>query len=409
MIGSELKEAVAFKYRILQNEFDERGRRIWAAAEAISLGHGGVKTVSEATCLAESTIRIGKREIGAGFGAPSVRGSRNIRRKGGGRKALTEKNSNILKALENLVNPASRGDPMSPLRWTCKSTRQLARELSTAGQPVSHVKVGQLLADSDYSLQSVRKRMEGKSHPDRDSQFEFINRQVVDFQGRNQPVISVDAKKKELIGVFSNRGQEYQPKGRPEEVEIYDFPSPADGKGIPYGVYDMTRNQGWVSVGSDHNTAQFAVHSIGQWWNQMGKDLYSDANELLITADDGGSNGSRNRLWKLELQKFVDAYKLSVRICHFPPGTSKWNKIEHRMFSYITKNWRGRPLTSYEVVVNLIANTTTTTGLKIRAELDTEDYPTGIKVSDVEMKKIKLEKDDFHGEWNYVIKTTNNR
>jgi len=409
MIASEIKERVAAKYKILQKEFDERGRRIWAAVEASSLGHGGVKTVSQATKLAESTIRIGKREIGADFGNHAVRGSRNIRRKGGGRKALTEKNSSILEALEALVNPSSRGDPMSPLRWTCKSTRKLARELSGSGYSVSHAKVGQLLSDLDYSLQSVRKRMEGKSHPDRDSQFEFINSQVVDFQRRNQPVISVDAKKKELIGAFANRGQEFQPKGRPEEVETYDFPSLANGKGIPYGVYDMTRNQGWVSVGTDHDTAQFAVHSIGEWWSQMGRDLYPDADELLITADGGGSNGSRNRLWKWELQKFVDANELSVRICHFPPGTSKWNKIEHRMFSYITKNWRGRPLTSHEVVVNLIASTTTTAGLRIQAALDTKEYPTGIKVSDCEMQKVKLEKEDFHGEWNYVIKPTKNQ
>ena len=409
MIASEIKETVAAKYKILQKEFDERGRRIWAATEANFLGHGGVKTVSQATGLAESTIRMGKREIRADSGNHALRTSRTIRRKGGGRKALTETNSSILEAVEALVNPTSRGDPMSPLRWTCKSTRKLAKELSRSAYSVSHTKVGQLLADLGYSLQSVRKRMEGKSHPDPDSQFEFINSQVVDFQRRNQPVISVDAKKKELIGAFANRGREFQPKGRPEEVETYDFPSLADGKGIPYGVYDMTRNQGWVSVGTDHDTAQFAVHSIGEWWSQMGRDLYPDSDELLITADGGGSNGSRNRLWKLELQKFVDANQLSVRICHFPPGTSKGNKIEHRMFSYITKNWRGRPLTSHEVVVNLIASTTTRAGLKIQARLDTKEYPTGIKVSDDEMHKVKLEKDDFHAELNYVIKSTKNQ
>jgi len=406
MISLETADAISAKYKALQEELDERGRRIWAAIEANSLGRGGIKTVSRATGLAESTIRIGRREIHEGTRAQAAR---NIRKKGGGRKALAKMDSSILKALEALVDPISRGDPMSPLRWTCKSTRQLARELSTAGHPISHTKVGQLLADLKYSLQSTRKRMEGKSHPDRDAQFEFINGQVVDFQKRNQPVISVDAKKKELIGAFANGGREFQPKGRPEEVETYDFPSLADGKGIPYGVYDMTCNQGWVSVGKDHDTAQFAVHTIREWWTQMGKALYPDADELLITADGGGSNGSRNRLWKLQLQNFVNETKLSVHVCHFPPGTSKWNKIEHRMFSHITKNWRGRPLISHEVIVNLIASTKTTAGLKVQAALDTKEYPIGIKVSDREMQRIKLEKDSFHGEWNYTIRETDNR
>ena len=406
MISSATADAISAKYKALHKELDERGRRIWAATEANSLGRGGIKTVSRATGLAESTIRIGRREIHEGTRAQATR---NIRRKGGGRKALTRMDSSILKALEALVDPISRGDPMSPLRWTCKSTRQLARELSTSGHPISHTKVGQLLADLNYSLQSTRKRMEGKSHPDRDAQFEFINGQVVDFQKRNQPVISVDAKKKELIGAFANGGREFQPKGRPEEVETYDFPSLADGKGIPYGVYDMTYNQGWVSVGTDHDTAQFAVHTIREWWTQMGRALYLDADELLITADGGGSNGSRNRLWKLQLQNFVNETKLAVHVCHFPPGTSKWNKIEHRMFSRITKNWRGRPLISHEVIVNLIASTTTTAGLKVQAALDTKEYPIGIKVSDREMQRIKLEKDSFHGEWNYTIRETDNR
>lgn len=292
---------------------------------------------------------------------------------------------------------------MSPLRWTCKSTRRLAKELVAQGCSVSHSKVGKLLAFLNYSLQSTRKRMEGKSHPDRDAQFNFINDKVVKFQLKGQPVISVDAKKKELIGRFSNKGQEYQPKGTPEEVETYDFPSMADGKGIPYGVYDMTRNQGWVSVGTDHDTAQFAVHSIRQWWNQMGKVVYPEAKELLITADGGGSNGSRNRLWKKELQEFADEVGLAISVCHFPPGTSKWNKIEHRMFSYITHNWRGRPLISHEVIVNLIANTTTNAGLKIQAALDTKEYPTGIKISEQEMAAVKLKRNSFHGEWNYMI------
>lgn len=293
---------------------------------------------------------------------------------------------------------------MSPLRWTCKSTRRLAKELAAQGHTVSHTKVGQLLANLHYSLQSTRKRMEGKSHPDRDDQFKFINEKVIDFQVRGQPVISVDAKKKELIGRFSNAGKEYQPVGVPEEVETYDFPSMADGKGIPYGVYDMTCNRGWVSVGTDHDTAQFAVQSIRQWWHQMGKVTYPIAKELLITADGGGSNGSRNRLWKRELQRFVDEIGIAVSVCHFPPGTSKWNKIEHRMFAHITQNWRGRPLTSHEVIVNLIANTTTDAGLKIQAALDTQEYPTGIKLTKQEMATINLEQNSFHGEWNYTIR-----
>ena len=295
---------------------------------------------------------------------------------------------------------------MSPLRWTCKSTRRLAKELTNSGHPISHTKVGQLLGDLNYSLQGTQKRMEGKSHPDRNAQFGFISAKVVDFQHRGQPVISVDTKKKELVGRFSNGGYEYQPKGKPEAVETYDFLSLAEGKGIPYGVYDITNNQGWVSVGTDHDTAQFAVHTIRQWWCQMGCQTYPGAKELLITADGGGSNGSRNRLWKYELQRFVDENRIVVTVCHFPPGTSKWNKIEHRMFSHITKNWRGRPLTSHEVIVNLIANTTTEAGLKVNAALDSREYPTGIKISDKNMKELNVKKERFHGEWNYTIQAS---
>lgn len=293
---------------------------------------------------------------------------------------------------------------MSPLRWTCKSTRRLAQELTACGHNISHAKVGELLYKLGYSLQSTRKRMEGKTHPDRNAQFEFINDKVKDFQQRNQPIISVDAKKKELIGRFSNAGHEYQPKGEPEETETYDFPSLADGKGIPYGVYDMTNNHGWVSVGTDHDTAQFAVHTIREWWYQMGRDLYPHSEELLITADGGGSNGSRLRLWKYELQRFADETQLVLSVCHFPPGTSKWNKIEHRMFSYITKNWRGRPLISHEVIVNLISNVKTKAGLKIQAALDPGEYPIGIKVSNEEMVALRLERNEFHGEWNYILR-----
>ena len=404
MITQKDADAIRIKYGVLKVELDERARRMWAATEAKTLGHGGVATVSRATGLAESTIRIGRKEIqGCSTSDKNQSITRRVRQKGGGRKPLECKKSDLLASLDALVDPESRGDPMSPLRWTCKSTRRLAKELTAQGYSISHTKVGQLLADLDYSLQSTRKKMEGKSHPDRDSQFKFINGKVVDFQSSNQPVISVDAKKKELVGRFTNGGKEYQPVGTPEEVETYDFPSMADGKGIPYGVYDMTRNQGWVSVGTDHDTAQFAVHSIRQWWYQMGKTAYPEAGELLITADGGGSNGSRNRLWKQELQRFANEVRLKVSVCHFPPGTSKWNKIEHRMFSHITQNWRGKPLTSHEVIVNLIANTTTNAGLKIRAALDTKEYPTGIKVSEQEMAGINLEKNSFHGEWNYSI------
>jgi len=407
MISQDKIETIRIKYDVLKVELDESSRRKWAATEAQSLGHGGIVAVSTATGLAESTIRLGKHEISGCSGR--MEEVRRVRKKGGGRKPLEKKDRNLQELLEALVEPTSRGDPMSPLRWTCKSTRRLAKELTSQGHPCSHTKVGKMLADLHYSLQGTRKRMEGKSHPDRDAQFKFINNKVINFQSRSQPVISVDAKKKELIGNFSNNGSEYQPKGTPEEVETYDFPSLADGKGIPYGVYDMTNNKGWVSVGTDHDTAQFAVQSIRQWWHQMGVVTYPHAKELLITADGGGSNGSRNRLWKLELQKLADETQLTISVCHFPPGTSKWNKIEHRMFSYITKNWRGRPLTSHEVIVNLIANTTTDTGLKIQAALDSNGYPTGIKVSDKEMEMIKLEKNSFHGDWNYSIHMNENR
>lgn len=404
MISQENTETIKTKYRVLKIELDERGRRMWAATEAKTLGHGGVAAVSRATGLAESTIRIGRKEISdSSYSEINQESVRRIRHKGGGRKSLENKNSDLLTALDALVDPESRGDPMSPLRWTCKSTRRLAKQLEAQGYSISHTKVGQLLQSLNYSLQSTRKRMEGKSHPDRDEQFRFINSMIIDFQSREQPVISVDAKKKELIGHFSNKGQEYHQKGKPEEVETYDFPSMAIGKGIPYGVYDMTYNEGWVSIGIDHDTAQFAVQSIRQWWLQMGKVVYPEAKELLITADGGGSNGSRNRLWKQELQVFADEIELKISVCHFPPGTSKWNKIEHRMFSYITQNWRGKPLISYAVIVNLIANTTTNAGLKIQAALDIKEYPTGVKISEKEMANLNIKKNEFHGEWNYAI------
>jgi hypothetical protein len=403
MIQPNIVNAIKDKYETLRSELDEKARRLWAAAEANSIGHGGIRAVARATGLAVSTIRIGQSEIKRSSKIQKDQEARRIRRKGAGRKLIIELDSELLEMLDLLVEPTSRGDPMSPLRWTCKSTRKLANELSLMGHVVSHTKVGQLLSGLNYSLQGTRKTMEGATHPDRNAQFEFIYKQVKDFQSCNQPVISVDTKKKELIGCFANGGSEYQPKGKPVEVEAYDFPSLADGKGIPYGVLDITNNHGWVSVGTDHDTSQFAVSTIRQWWCQMGQHAYPQAEKLLITADGGGSNGSRNRLWKYELQRFAEETQIAVTVCHFPPGTSKWNKIEHRMFSHISKNWRGRPITSHEVMVNLIANTTTEAGLKIQAAIDLNEYPTGIKVSDKIMKSLKVEKNDFHGEWNYTV------
>lgn len=404
MILSKDEQIIQQKYQALHEELDERSRRIWAATEANALGHGGITAVSRATGLAVSTIRIGKSELEKDTPAsPLHLNERRTRKKGGGRKQSTTLDTALLHALDILVEPTARGDPTSPLRWTCKSTRHLAHELVTQGHFVSHTKVGQLLKYLGYSLQSTRKTREGKNHPDRDAQFNHISQRVEVFQKNKQPVISVDTKKKELVGSFANSGREYQPKRQPEEVEAYDFPSLSEGKGIPYGVYDMTTNTGWVSVGTDHDTAQFAVQTIRQWWRQMGQDTYPEATQLLITADGGGSNGRRCRLWKYELQKLTDEIGLKISVCHFPPGTSKWNKIEHCMFSQITKNWRGRPLISHEVIVNLIANTCTKTGLQIQANLDSAKYPIKIKVTDKEMETLNLEKDPFHGEWNYNL------
>jgi transposase len=401
-------DALSKKFNLLKSELDERSRRIWAATEALAVGHGGIKAVSKATGIAESTIRIGKKELEQGNSRKlSEETPRRIRQKGGGRKPLTEFNDSLISALDALVEPSARGDPMSPLRWTCKSTRNLAKELNRQGHSVSHTKVAQLLRNLGYSLQGTRKTMEGTSHPDRNTQFEYIYEKVKIFQKFGHPVISVDAKKKELIGDFANKGKEYQPKGSPEPVRVYDFVDKNLGKITPYGVYDETTNSGWVSVGVDHDTAQFAVESIRRWWIRMGSKTYPKAAELLITADGGGSNGSRCRLWKVELQNLVNETGLSISVSHFPPGTSKWNKIEHRMFSHITENWRGRPLFSREVVVNLIANASTNAGLNIQAELDLNEYPTGIKISDEQMKSLNIHPGDFHGtDWNYTIKAS---
>jgi hypothetical protein len=357
------------KYRALASVLDERARRHWAATEARAYGWGGVSAVSDATGMSPNTIRKGLTEVAAAQDDPDIEVTSRLRKAGGGRKRLTDTDPQLSEELDRLVDPMTRGDPQSPLRWTCKSTNHLAQELSSQGHPISARAVAHLLNDAGYSLQGNRKTLEGTTHPDRNTQFEYINAKVKRFQRRGQPVISVDTKKKELVGPYKNNGREWQRKGEPEQVDVHDFPDPELGKVIPYGVFDMSRNEGWVSVGIDHDTAQFAAQAIGRWWKKMGTKRYPNAKELLITADGGGSNGSRCRLWKVELQALADRLGLPIQVCHFPPGTSKWNKIEHRMFSHITQNWRGRPLISHEVIVNLIANTTTQAGLKIRALL----------------------------------------
>jgi hypothetical protein len=405
MAQSSIIAGIREKYQALSPLLHEKARRCWAASEALSLGYGGISLVATATRLSRPTIRRGIVEIRAGdLGRddPDPAGLR-IRRAGGGRPPLAESDPRLVRDLRRLVDPATRGDPMSPLLWTCKSTRNLAEALVESGHDISHQTVGRLLTDLGYSLQSNRKTEEGKDHPDRDAQFGHINDWVLSFQRRGQPVISVDTKKKEIVGNYKNPGREREPKGQPRRVKSKDFPDKALGKVSPYGIYDLTANEGWVNVGIDHDTAEFAVESIRRWWYRMGRTVYPGAKELLITADSGGSNGSRNRLWKLSLQGLADETGLAVAVCHFPPGTSKWNKIEHRMFCHITENWRGRPLVSRAVVVNLIGSTRTRTGLRVQAELDTNTYPKGIKVTDREMESIRLGKDEFHGEWNYTI------
>jgi transposase len=386
------------KHALLSPYLNERQRRLVAAADAQMLGHGGIARLSRVTGLSRTTLHKGIREL-AGNGTPAER----VRRAGGGRKRKTEQAPEVVKALEQLVDPATRGDPMSPLRWTSKSTAKLAEELNQQGFAISARTVASLLQEQGYSLQSNRKTREGTSHPDRDGQFQHISRQTQAFQQRGAPVISVDTKKKELVGDFKNGGREWQPKGKPEPVRVHDFPDKELGKAIPYGVYDVTRNQGWVSVGTDHDTAEFAMETIRRWWRQMGSKTYGEARELLILADGGGSNGSRTKLWKVALQRLADETGITVAVCHYPPGTSKWNKIEHRMFCHITENWRGKPLVSHEVIVNLIGNTTTKAGLRIQADLDRQSYRTGIQVSEHEMEELNLEKSEFHGDWNYRL------
>jgi len=389
------------RYALVREGLDERGRRQVAAAEALAIGWGGVQLVSEATGVARATITLGiKEHRGQVTSAPA--GKR--RRPGGGRKRIVVKDPAALVALERLVEPTTRGDPESPLRWTCKSVRKLAAELGARGHTVSPEWVRRTLRGLQYSLQGNRKTREGGDHPDRDAQFAHINEQATAFLAAGEPVISVDAKKKELVGDFKNGGREWQPKGTPEEVRVYDFPIKELGRVTPYGVYDLAANAGWVSVGIDHDTAAFAVATIRRWWAQTGHARYPQAHRLLITADGGGSNGSRTRLWKRELQQWADETGLAITVCHYPPGTSKWNKIEHRLFAFLTRNWRGRPLVSYAVILRLIAATTTATGLRVESYLDTASYPTGVTVSDAEMDALAIERHSFHPDWNYTLR-----
>ena len=392
--------AIGQRYAALRGVLDERARRLWAAAEAKTAGRGGFGAVLRATGMSSRTLTCGLRDLESGERLEPGR----IRRRGGGRKAATVLDPGLAAALEKLIDPMTRGDPDSPLRWTCKSTRRLAAELGQQGYQVSHTLVAQLLHQAGYSLQGNRKVREGTSHPDRNAQFEHINRRVQGQMKQGEPAISVDTKKKELVGDFKNGGREWRPQGQPEAVQVHDFPDPTQAKAIPYGVYDLGRNAGWVSVGMTSDTAAFAVATIRRWWQRMGQPAYPKARSLLITADSGGSNGARVRLWKWELQQFANDSGLVIHVCHLPPGTSKWNQIEHRLFSFISQNWRGRPLLTHATIVNLIAATRTNAGLKVRCELDRRHYSKHVKVTDDQMRRIRLELDAFHGDWNYTIR-----
>jgi len=381
-------------------------RRLVAAAESEAMGYGGVSAVSRATGVSRRAITEGVKELGQTKKSKKTSALRSrIRRQGAGRKRASLKDPTLLEDLDGLVDPVTRGDPESPLRWTCKSVRHLAEELQREGHSVSYQTVSELLHDLDYSLQANQKNLEGSHHPDRNEQFEYINRKAKRYLKQGEPVISVDTKKKELVGDFKNAGREWQLKGKPEPVRVHDFEikQPDKGKVAPYGVYDLGRNEGWVNVGVDHDTAAFAVESIRRWWRLMGRPNYPKAKRLLITADAGGSNGTRVRLWKWELQQLADETGLGISVCHFPPGTSKWNKIEHRLFSFISQNWRGKPLISHEVIINLIAATTSKTGLEVKSGLDANSYPDGIKISDHQMAELRLRRDTFHGDWNYAV------
>ena len=396
-------DGIKYRYEALSPYLDERGRRLLAAAEAQSFGRGGIRLVSEITGVARSTIGRGLRELG-GETPPSEPG--RVRRPGGGRKPETEKQPELLNALEALVEPTARGDPERPLRWTSKSCRRLANALKEQGFSVSRSLVGSLLEQLGYTLQGNAKSREGTNPPDRDGQFEYINGQVADFLAGQQPVISVDTKKKELVGDFRNGGREWRPKGRPEEVNVHDFPDKKLGKAAPYGVYDVAHNIGWVNVGISHDTAAFAVESIRRWWLRLGQELYPGASRLLITADCGGSNGARVRLWKVELQELARELGLEITVCHLPPGTSKWNRIEHRLFSFISQNWRGKPLRTLATIVSLISATTTSTGLKVYCDVDENDYPKGVAIDDAQINALDIRRAEFHGEWNHTFLPT---
>jgi hypothetical protein len=396
--NAELETIIAVKYCAVVDAFDERGRRLWAAAESNAIGYGGDALVSDATGLSRITIRAGREQIQSGRAL-----GHRLRAEGGGRASIEQSQAGLIAALERLVDPLTRGDPTSPLRWTCKSRAKLTAALNKDGWRVSSTTVGRRLNELGYRMQSVRKTREGMTHPDRNAQFEHINATADEFLQCAQPVISVDTKKKELVGDFKNNGREWQPQNTPEKSLVHDFPQDATGKAIPYGVYDMGHNEAWVNVGRDHDTPAFAVASIRRWWSAMGKVRYPDAQALYITADAGGSNGYRSRVWKHALQKFADDINLQVRVSHFPPGTSKWNKIEHRLFCHITGNWRGKPLRTFETIVDLIGNTRTAAGLRVKAKLDKRKYPTGVVTTNAEMDALSLHRHDFHGEWNYEL------
>jgi Rhodopirellula transposase DDE domain len=399
--------AVRAKYGKLRGVMDERVTRLWAAAEAEAIGYGGIRAVVQATGISKARIRAGIRDLAEQKANPASMPARaqRVRRPGAGRPALVVQDPTLLSDLDSLVDPVTRGDPESPLRWTCKSKEKLATELRAMGHKVSATKVGHLLHHLGYSLQVVRKTREGTQSPDRNAQFEHINRTAKDFIKRGQPVVSVDTKKKELVGDFKNGGREWHRKGEPEPVRVHDFIDKTLGKVIPYGVYDTARNEAWVSVGVDHDTAEFAVATLERWWREMGKKAYPHATDLLVTADGGGSNAPRSRLWRVQLQRFADTTGLDVNVCHFPPGTSKWNKIEHRLFSHITQNWRGRPLVSREAVVELIRGTTTRAGLRVRAKLDKRKYEVGKDVASDALRAVRLERKKFRGDWNYAVRS----
>lgn len=403
IIEDGMIESIRIRFNKLAWTLDERMRRLFAAAEASALGRGGITKVAQATGVSRRAIHVGLQELSDLKEPVENPPKRRIRKEGAGRKSVIQTDVGLMSALEKLVEPMTRGDPESPLRWTCKSLRTLAGELAANGHPVSYPVVGDLLRELGYSLQANRKVLEGTDHPDRNAQFEFISEQTTQQLMAGNPVIWVDTKKKELVGAYKNNGTTWCPAGKPEQVKVHDFVDKELGRANPYGVYDMGSNTGWVSVGTDHDTASFAVETIRRWWGTMGRQCYPAASELMITADGGGSNGSRVRLWKMELQRLADEIRIPIHVSHLPPGTSKWNKIEHRLFSYISMNWRGQPLVSHEVIINLIAGTTTRKGLKVHAELDDSLYPAGIKVSDDEFKQIHLTRNTFHGEWNYRI------